>query len=168
MPGPRRSSAMPIDLLDRLQENKLRTLEELVDSFHTAAMIDWGGDDPAQIADFIVDEGIGLRQGLMRFWELCWTAALAGKLRDRIKEGADIRALLDRGSAVLARAAKIARTEADRSGHQVARLVQFEEQTEAFPLWAEESMARWELLDRPHKPLDRDRIAAAQAAFQHG
>ena len=157
---------MPADLLDRLQENKLRGLEELIDSFQAAT---GAGDDPgAALADFLVDEGIGLRQGLTHFWDYYWTAALSGKIVDRVKEGAKIRSLLERGAADLARAAALARNGVDLSGQRVARLDSFEEQVQAFPPWVEECMARWELLDRPRKPLDREKIARTKAAFERG
>jgi len=54
------------------------------------------------------------------------------------------------------------------SGHEVARLAQFEEQSKAFPLWVRECTARWEMLGRPHKPLKPERIAESQAAYKQG
>src|SRR5208283_4516756 len=119
---------------------------------------DCGADQAAAIADFIVDEGIGVRQGLLRLWDYRWTMALAGEIGDRRKEGANLRSLLERGGRVLARGEAAARSYADLSGQEVARLSQFEEQVRAFPVWVEECMARWELLDRPRKPLDRERV----------
>jgi hypothetical protein len=35
-------------------------------------------------------------------------------------------------------------------------------------MWVKESTARWEMLDRPRKPLNRERITAAQAAYDRG
>ena len=62
----------------------------------------------------------------------------------------------------------IARAYADLSGDEVARLAQFEEQSKAFPLWVKECIARWEMLGRPRRPLNRQRIAESQAAYQRG
>ena len=157
---------MAADMLDRLQENKLRGLEELIDSYQAAAT--GAEEQTAAMADFIVDEGIGLRQGLMRFWDYYWTAALSGAVSDRQAEGAKIRSLLERGAGDLMRAAALARKGADLSGHEVARLASFEEQCRAFPVWVEERMARWELLDRPRPPLDREQIARSLAEFERG
>jgi hypothetical protein len=159
---------MAADMLDQLQENKLRGLEELMDSYQAGAALGSGEDQAAAIADFFVDEGIGLRQSSLRLWEYNWTMALEGKILDRRQRGIRLRSLLERGARILSRDAAVARALADLSGCEVARLDQFEEQTKAFPLWVEECAARWELLDRPHKPLDRERIARAQAAFERG
>lgn len=159
---------MPADMLDQLQENKLRGLEELVDSYQGAFATGGAEDQAAAIADFFVDEGIGVRQSSLRLWDYHWTAALEGKVPNRQERGATLRSLLERGGRLLSRHAVVARAYADLSGRDVARLAQFEEQSRAFPLWVEECMARWELLDRPRKPLDRERIARAQAAFERG
>lgn len=159
---------MPTDMLDRLQENKLRGLEDLIDSWQAAAAMGGGEDEAAATAHFIVDEGIGLRQGLMRHWDYYWTAALSGKIPERQRLGAKLQSLLERGAGVLSRGAAVGRDCVDLSGPEVARLLQFEEQAKAFRLWVEECMARWDLLDRPRKPLNRERIAGSQAAFARG
>ena len=159
---------MAVDMLDRLQENKLRGLEELVDAYQAPVA---GADEnyqAAAIADFFVDEGIGLRQSSLRLWEYNWTMALEGKISDRRERGIKLLALLERGARLLSRDAAAARALADLSGCEVARLDQFEEQAKAFPLWVAERMALWEVLDRPHKPLDREQIARAQAEFERG
>ena len=159
---------MPPEMLDQLQENKLRGLEQLIDSYQAAAATGGGADEAAAIADFFVDEGIGLRQSSLRLWDYHWTMALAGKVPDRRERGAKLRSLLERGGRLLNRDAVVARSYADLSGREVARLAQFEEQTRMFPLWIEECMARWEQLDRPRKPLDRERMTRARAAFEEG
>lgn len=150
---------MPADVLDQLQENKQRGLEGLIDSYQAAAAAGGGEDEAAAIADFFVDEGTGLRQSSLRLWEYNWTMALSGKIPDRRERGAKLRSLLEEDARILSRDAAVARAYADLSGREVARLAQFEEQSKAFPVWVEECMALWELLDRPRKPLDRDRIA---------
>jgi hypothetical protein len=159
---------MSTEMLDQLQENKVRGLEELMDSFQAASSANGGPDQADAVADFLVDEGIGVRQGLLRLWDYHWTMSLAGAIADRKQFGAKLRSLLERGGQILARAAAQARAIADHSGREVARLSQFEEQARAFPHWVDECMARWELVDRARKPLDRDRLARSQAAFQHG
>jgi len=160
--------AMPADMLDRLQEDKLRGLEELMDSYQAAAATNGGDDQAAALADFFIDEGIGVRQSSLRLWDYHWGLALAGKVLNRRERGGELRALLERGGQVLSRNAALARAYADRSGRPIARLTQLEDECKAFPLWVEECMARWELLDRPHKPLDRVRVAQARAAFAKG
>lgn len=159
---------MAAELLDRLQEDKLRAMNHFIEQY----ALDVAGHDrdhlAAAIADYIIDEGLGLRQALMRFWDYYWTAALNGKIPERRKEGEKIRSLLDRGAVSLARAAAVARQGAAASGQEIARLTLLEEQSQEFPRWVEECMARWELLDRPRKPLDRERTARAQAAFARG
>lgn len=159
---------MPAELLDRLQEDKLRATDEFIDRY--ASGVFGNGKDrlAAAIADYIVDEGLGLRQALMRFWDYYWTAALNGKIPERREQGAKIRSLLDRGAVSLARAAAAARQGATLADCDVGRLALLEEQSKAFPKWIEECMARWELLDRPRKPLDRERTARAQTAFGRG
>src|ERR1700722_202570 len=119
---------MPIEMLDRLQEDKLQGLEALIDSYETAATVGGGEDEAAAIADFFVDEGIGVRQSSMRLWDHHWTRALAGKIPDRRERGTKLLSLLERGGRILGRGARIARAYADLSGQQVARLAQFEEQ----------------------------------------
>ena len=159
---------MPTEMLDRLQEDKLQGLEALIDSYETAAATGGGEDEAAAIADFFVDEGIGVRQSSLRLWDYHWTRALAGKIPDRRERGAKLLSLLERGGRIIRRGAAIARAYADLSGHEVARLAQFEEQSKAFPLWVKECMARWEMLGRPRKPLNRERIAESQAAYERG
>lgn len=159
---------MPTDMLDRLQENKLRGLEELIDPWEADAVPADGEDQAAAIADFFVNEGIGSRQRSLDLWEYNWALALAGKISDRRERGVKLRSLLERGGRILARYAAVARHYADRSGREVARLAQFEDQAKQFPLWVAECMARWEMLDRPRKPLNRERIASSQAAYERG
>jgi hypothetical protein len=155
-------------MLDRLQENKLRGLEELIASYKRAAAEGGGEDEAAAIADFLVDEGFGVRHSSRRLWDLYWTLALAGKIQNRREYGAKLRSLLEEGAHLLELAAGLARDIVDRFGREVARLSQFEEQARTFPLWVKECMARWEALDQPRKPLDRERLARSQAAFARG
>jgi hypothetical protein len=159
---------MAIGNLDQLQENKLERLQELLASYETATATGGGEDEAAAIADFFVDEGIGVRQSSLRLWDYHWSRALAGKVPDGREGGARLRSLLERGSEVLGRSAAVARAYADRSGREVARLAQFEEQSKAFPLWVKECMTRWEMLGRPQRPLNRERIAESQAAYERG
>jgi hypothetical protein len=157
---------MPAETLDQLQEDKLQGLEALIGSYETATTTGPNGDEAAAIADFFVDEGIGVRHSSVRLWNHYWTRALAGEIPDRQAYGAKILSLLERGSRILRRHAAIARAYADLSGHEVARLAQLEEQSQAFPLWVKECTARWEMLGRPRKPLNRERIAESQAAYE--
>jgi hypothetical protein len=159
---------MPTEMLDRLQEDKLERLEALLDSYETAAATGGGEDEAAAIADFFVDEGIGVRQSSLRLWDHRWKRALAGKIPDRRERGAQLLALLERGGRIIRRSAAVARAYADASGHEVARLAQFEEQSKAFPVWVKECQARWEMLGRPHEPLNRERVAESQAAYERG
>ena len=159
---------MPAEMLDRLQEDKLQGLEALIDSYETATATGGGEDEAAAIADFFVDEGIGVRQSSLRLWDYHWSRALAGKIPDRREHGAKLLALLERGGRIIRRGAAIARAYADLSGQAVARLAPFEEQSKAFPLWVKECSARWEMLGRPRKPLKRERIAESQAAYERG
>jgi hypothetical protein len=159
---------MPIDLLDRLQADNLHGLEQLIQSYEAAAPTCDRGNEAAAIADFFVDEGIGLRQTSLRHWDYHWSMALAGKIADRKEHGARLRSLLERTGRLLARHAAVARAYADASGQEVARLTQLEEQSKVFSQWVAECMARWELLDRPRKAADPAQFAAAQAAFSRG
>jgi hypothetical protein len=159
---------MSTEMLDRLQENKLRGLEELIDAWEVATTAGGGQDEAAAIADFFVDEGLGVRQHSLHLWDYSWTLALAGKVPDRRGRGAKLRSLLERGGRVLGRYLAVARHYADLSGREVARLSHFEQQAKAFPLWVEECLARWEMLDRPRKPLNRERIARSQEAYERG
>jgi hypothetical protein len=156
---------MPTDTLDRLQENKLRGLEDLIETLEAVAS---GSDDAAAIADFFVDEGIGLRQASLHLWDYSWAQAVGGKIHDPRERRAKLRSLLERGARLLERYAVIARHYADSSGHEIARLAQFEDQVRQFPLWIAECLARWEMLDRPRKPLNRERVAGSQAAYGRG
>jgi hypothetical protein len=159
---------MPTVMLDRLQVDKLQGLAALLDSYETAPATAGGEEEAATIADFFVDEGMGVRQSSLRLWDHHWTRALAGKHPDRRESEAKLLSLLEQGSRIIRRGAALARTYADVSGHEVARLAQFEEQSKAFPLWVKECRARWEMLARPHKPLNRERIAESQAAYRRG
>lgn len=159
---------MSAEMLVRLQEDKLQGLEALLDSYETATATGGGEEEAAAIADFFVDEGIGVRQSSLRLWNFHWTRALAGKIPDWREHGAKLLSLLEWGGRLIRRGAGIARAYADLSGHEVARLAQFEEQSKAFPLWVKECSARWDMLGRPHKPLQRERIAESQAAYARG
>jgi hypothetical protein len=159
---------MPTEMLDRLQEDKLQGLEALINSYETATATGGGEDEAAAIADFFVDEGIGTRQSSLRLWEHAWARALAGKIPDPRERGATLFSLLERGGHIIRRSAAAARAYVAVSGREVARLAQLEEQSNAFPLWVKECRARWEMLGRPRKPLQRERIAEAQAAYQRG
>ncbi len=160
---------MSADLLDRLQENKLDGLEVIFEFDENTATTGGGGEDEAAvIADFFVDEGIGVSQDSLRLWNHLWTMALAGRISDRRERGAKLFSLLERAGRFIGRCATAARTYADLSGHEVARVTQFEEQSKAFPLWLKECKARWEMVLRPRKPLNHERIAESQAAYQQG
>ena len=127
-----------------------------------------GEDQAAAIADFFVDEGIGIRQSSLRLWHYHWMMAIGGKIPDRREHGAKLEALLKRASRLLERNAAIARTYADLSGCEVARLAQFEEQCKEFPVWVEERMACWELLDSPRKPYDHEMAARTREVIARG
>jgi hypothetical protein len=159
---------MSTEMLDRLQENKLRGLEELIDSWEAAATTSGVEDEAAAIADFFVDEGLAVRQRSLSFWDHVWRLALAGKVPNRRERGVKLRSLLERSHRILGRSLAAARHYAGLSGRQVARLSELEEQARAFPLWVEECLARWAMLDRPRKPLDPERIARSQAAYARG
>ena len=147
---------MPTAMLDSLQEDKLQGLEALIDSYETATAAGGGEDDAAAIADFFVDEGIGVRQSSLRLWDHHWSRALAGENTGPAgTRGEKLLSLLERGGRIIRRGAALARAYADMSGHEIARLAQFEEQSKTFPLWVKECMARWEMLGRPRKPLQR-------------
>ena len=96
---------MPTEMLDRLQEDKLRGLEILITSYESATTKDAGEDEAAAIADFFVDEGIGIRQSSLRLWDYYWTRALAGKIPDREERGAKLLSLLERGGRLIRRGA---------------------------------------------------------------
>ena len=81
---------MPTEMLDRLQEDKLQGLEALIHSYETATTTGGGEDEAAAIADFFVDEGIGVRQSSQRLWDYHWTRALAGKTPDGRERGAKL------------------------------------------------------------------------------
>jgi hypothetical protein len=159
---------MPTEMLDQLQEDKLQRLEALLDSHETATPPVGGGDEAAAVADFFVDEGIGVRQSSLRLWNHHWARALAGQIPNRQERGARLLSLLERGGQIIRRSAALARAYADLSGQEVARLASFEEQSQAFALWVKECRARWEMLIRPRKPLNRERIAESQAAYERG
>jgi len=159
---------MPTEMLDRLQEDKLQGLEALIDAYETATTSGGREDEAAAIADFFVDEGIGVRQSSLRLWDYHWTRALAGKTSNWSEHGENLLSLLERGGRIISRGAAIARAYADLSGHDVARLAQFEEQSKVFPLWVKECVARWQMLSRPRDPLRRERIAESQAAYDRG
>ncbi|MBL8793391.1 MAG: hypothetical protein JNM56_05785 [Planctomycetia bacterium] len=154
---------MATDLLDRLQADKLRTMNQFVEEVAR----DVASQERDRLTAAIVEEGLALRQALTRFWDYYWTAALQGKVSERRQEGEKLRSLLEQGAASLARAAAVARQGA-AEGQELARLVLLEEQSQAFPRWIEECLARWELLDRPRQALNRERTARARAAFARG
>jgi hypothetical protein len=159
---------MHVAMLDRLQEAKLQALESLLDSYESVAPATGEEEDAAAIADFFVDEGIGVRQSCLRLWDHHWARALAGKIPDRPEREVKLFSMLERGDHIIRRGAEIARAYADLSGHEIARLARFEQQCKAFPSWVKECKARWEMLGRPRKPLDRERIARSQAAYERG
>jgi hypothetical protein len=159
---------MSTEMLDRLQENKLRGLEELLDTCAVAAPASGEEDQAAAIADFFVEEGLSLRQRSLYLWDYNWSLALAGKMRDRPQRGAKLRSLLEHGARLLLRYTAVARHYANLSGREVGRLSQLEEQAKIFPLWVKECSARWEMLARPRTPLQRERIAQSQAAYKRG
>ena len=53
---------MSTELLDRLQENKLRGLEEWIDAWKVPATMDGGQDEAAALAVFFGEEGLGVRR----------------------------------------------------------------------------------------------------------
>ncbi len=158
---------MVVSDLKRLPESQVEHLEQLLASWE-AAVAAGGEDERALVADFLVDEGIGVRQGLKRFWDYRWGTALSGAVKDLREEGTALRLLLTRGGDALKAAAAVARTLIDGSGRDVARLAAFEEQARSFPEWAEECLAKWEMLGRPRKPLEHEKIARSRAAFARG
>src|SRR5262249_39560033 len=117
-----RGDAMSVDALDRLQERKLQALDEFIADYSISVAGKGVDDQLAAIGDFAVDEGIELRQELMRYWDYYWTMALAGRLPDRQKAGEKVRFMLDWGARNLARCAALARILTNLSGQAVARL----------------------------------------------
>ena len=93
------------DDLEHVEEDKLQGMEALIVSYEAAAT---GGveDEAAAIADFFVDEGIGIRQSSLRLWDYYWTRALAGKIPDRQERGEKLLSLLERGGRVIRRGAQ--------------------------------------------------------------
>lgn len=159
------------DLRDRLQEDKLRGLRELlelINDWRAATLTGDGDDELAAIADYLVHEGIGVRQSLRGLWDYYWARAVADRTPGRNRHVAKLWSLLMRGSSELLAAAALARQLADLSRREVARLSDFESKVKAFPSWVQECMARWEMLDSPHKPLDHERAARSRAAFNRG
>src|SRR5438132_152069 len=100
---------MPSEMLDRLQEDKLQGLEALIDSYENAIAMGGGEDEAAAIANFFVDEGLGVRRSSLRLWDHHWTRALAGKIPDRRERWAKLLALLERGGRIIRRGAALAR-----------------------------------------------------------
>lgn len=159
---------MPTETLDQLQEDKLQRLEARINSSDAANAVSGGSDEAAAIADFFVDEGIGVRQNSLRLWHIHWSRALANRAQDPRERGAKLFSLLERGESIIRQCAALARVYANLSGHEVARLGQFEEQSKSFSVWIKECKARWEMLARPQQPLNCDRIAESQAAYGRG
>jgi len=159
---------MSTEMLDRLQEARLQGLEALIHSYESATATGGGEDEAAAIADFFIDVGIGARQSSQRLSDYYWAKALAAKIADRQERGAKLRSLLERGGSIVRSSAQIARAYADFSGHDVTRLALLEEKSKAFPRWLQECVARLEMLDRPRRPLHRERIAESEAAYQRG
>ena len=158
---------MSTNVLERLHANKVRGLENLVDSDDSlAAMTD--EETQAAVADFYISEGMGLRESAMRLWEHNWYGALDGRISDRKDRGAELRASLEQSQRLLQRYAQKARELTRHSGEGEDRLAEFEEQCKSFRDWIEECMAKWELLDQPRKPLDREMVERSRQAFLRG
>jgi hypothetical protein len=158
---------MVTEALERLQENKLQGVEALIASCEPPTAMSPKGD-AADVAAFFVEEGLGLRQSSLRLWDFYWTRVVAGKIQDMRQRGEILFSLLERGARILRRGAALARVYADASGNEVARLAEFEKQSESFPIWVKECKARWELVSRPRRALDAKQVAAAQTAYQRG
>jgi hypothetical protein len=75
---------------------------------------------------------------------------------------------LEAAAESLARAAERCRRLGDQSGRMPAGAAECQARTEGHLRWLEEFLARWELLNRPRKPLNRERAAQARAAYERG
>src|SRR5258708_35935600 len=109
----------------RVQEEKLQGLEGFIESYETATTTGAGEDEAAAIADFFVDEGIGVRQSSLCLWDHYWTRALAGKIPNQQVRGAKLLALLARGGRLLRRDTSLARAYTVFSSTEVVRLYPF-------------------------------------------
>src|SRR5438552_2362946 len=111
---------MPTEMLDQLQENKLQALEDSIGAYEADTAAGAGKEQAAALADFFVDEGIGLKQSFQHLWQYHWTMALAGKVPNHRQQGVRLRSLWERGCRLLKRYVATARANADLSGHEVA------------------------------------------------
>jgi hypothetical protein len=139
-----------------------RQLEQLLEDVRAAAEEQRGATE-AHIAGVLA-----LADSAARIWETTWEEAFSDRALDRATATAMLRWVLEDAGQLLRDALLWARAFGNMLERPLARLDELEVRAAEFPLWAQECLARWEILDRPRKLLDRERLARSRAAYEQG
>ncbi len=146
----------------RIVSERKKRLEQLLEEMRAAA------EELRAAIEAEIATVIALADEAARIWEPAWDAAVGDPARDRANEGEILRGVLGDAEQALRGALRGAQEHAHMFERPLARLDELEARAAEFPLWARECLARWEMLDRPVPPLDPERVARAQAAYERG
>jgi hypothetical protein len=115
-----------------------------------------------------IDLALALAENATELWEKRWEEALRNPGADRGEITKQLRGVLTDAEQELTKELGNLQEDARRLGQPLARLDELQDRVAEFPLWVRECLARWEMLDEPAPPLDRERVARAQAAYARG
>src|SRR5262245_30496760 len=141
---------------------KEKRLEQLLEEIRAAA------EELRAATEAHIAAVLGLAEKAARVWWTMWEAALRVPSLDRATEAERLRLVLEETEQTLREALSQAQEHAQLFERPLARLDELEARAAEFPLWARECLARWEMLDRPAPPLDPERVARAQSAYERG
>jgi hypothetical protein len=142
--------------------SEMKRLAELLEELRATA------EEFKDETEGLIVTALELAEIAARVWEETWEAALRGPDQDRTEKGEILRWVLDDTGHRLRETLGWTQAYSGIIGRPLARLDELEARAARYPLWVRECLARWEMLGRPRKPLNRDRIAQSQAAYARG
>jgi hypothetical protein len=111
---------------------------------------------------------LAMADNAAELWEATWQSALRNPGEDRAAHTMVLRWVLEETEEELREWLRVIQEDAGRIGRPLARLEELQAKAAEFHLWAQECLARWEMLDEPAPDLDPERVARAQAAYARG
>jgi hypothetical protein len=160
---------MSIDVfeLERAQDRELRAVEDAVQAAEWKCAEEPKAD-PAARAQQLADEALATMKAMARLCGEYWGYGIAGAIRDVPAAVGRLRRRLNHGAALIARALELAQAFAADAGRPLSSVDDLIAAKPHYQRLIEETMERWDLLQRRPGPLDREMIAASRAAVERG
>ncbi len=153
--------------LEQAQHRKLQGLE---DATHSAEWLraEEPTVDPVLQAQRLAVEGQDLMKALADLCDDHWGLAITGAIKDIPAAVQRLRRRLDHAANLLVHTRDLAQSFAGSAEHPIPALEEFVNSLRNYPLWVEETLERWSLLQRRPRPIDPEAAARAREEFQRG